>query len=259
MTTLAPIDIIRYHEEDSYFCEQIIEIDDRNGNPIQFIYNPAQEILHDNLSGRDLVIKAGQLGITTFFLARAFKKTMTKPNTNAVIVAHEEFLTTKLLSRVQTWYDRIPDPLNTNMGPLTKPSQSYKGANQKYFPEINSSFYIGTARAYVFGRGDPIHYFIGSEVAFWPDPWKILTPTMQRVPLEGEMVLESTPNGAGYNAFYQLITEALDGTGIWKLHQLTWWNEPMYRISKGSDFALEKDKGSLSFTEEEKNLIQLAG
>ncbi len=260
MTTTAQLlDIARYHTDDRYFCEQLIEIDDRDGNTIQFVYNPAQEILHGNLTGRDIVIKAGQLGVTTFFLARDFKATLTVPNTNSVVVAHEEFLTQKLLSRVQNWYDRIPDTIETDIGRLNKPRQSYKSANQKYFPELNSSFYIGTARAFVFGRGDPIHRFIGSEVAFWPDPMRILTPTMQRVPLSGEMVLESTPNGAGDNAFYELVMEALDGTGIWTLHELVWWLEPVYRIPRGSSYALLADRGDLAYSEEELNLIKRVG
>jgi len=260
MTTATQlIDIVRYHTDDRYFCEQLIEIDDRDGNMLQFVYNPAQEILHGNITGRDIVIKAGQLGITTFFLARDFKAVITQPNTNAVVVAHEEFLTTRLLSRVQTWYDRIPNIIETDAGPVKKPRQTHKSANQKYFPEINSSFYIGTARAFVFGRGDPIHRFIGSEIAFWPDPWRILTPTMQRVPLGGEMVLESTPNGAGDNAFYELVMEALDHAGIWTLHQLVWWLEPVYRIPKGSKYALTADRGNLTYTEEELNLVKTAG
>ena len=255
----GPLDIEKYHTDDRYFCEQLIEIDDRDGNTISFVFNPAQEILQGGLTGRDVVIKAGQLGITTFFLARDFKATITTPNTTSVVVAHEEFLTTRLLNRVQVWYDRIPKILETNVGNLEKPRQSYKGANQKYFPDINSSFYIGTARAFVFGRGEPIHRFIGSEVAFWPDPWRILTPTMQRVPRGGEMVLESTPHGAGDNAFYELVMEALDQTGIWTLHQLTWWLEPAYRIARGDKAALRADRGELFYTEEELALVKLAG
>jgi len=141
-TTSQLVDIARYHNDIKYFCEQIIEIDDRNGNTQQFVFNPAQEILHKNGTGRDVVIKAGQLGVTTFFLADAFKDTMTIPNTSSVVVAHEEFLTTLLLSRVQTWYNRIPDVIQTDIGPLSKPRQSHKSANLKYFPELNSSFYI---------------------------------------------------------------------------------------------------------------------
>ena len=86
-----------------YFCKHLIEIEDRDRNVIQFEFNPAQELLHNNLLRRDLIVKAGQLGISTFVLALNFKETLTVPGTTSVIVAHEEFLTTRLLQRVNTW------------------------------------------------------------------------------------------------------------------------------------------------------------
>ena len=261
VATQNPLDLVSLLSDTRYFQEHLIIIEDRNSRPQSFVYNPAQEILHGELTGRDIVVKAGQLGITTFFLARFFRDTLMIPGTTSVVVAHEEYLTQRLLNRTQVWYDRIPNVIETDQGPIKKQRMSHKGANEKLFPEINSVFYIGTARAFVFGRGDPIHRFLGSEVAFWPDVDRILTPTMQRVPLAGHMVLESTPNGAGDNPFYELVQEAIDGTGIWNLHTLVWWLEPEYRIPFGSEFALKPDRGSIldTLTTEEINIVELAG
>lgn len=260
MITTAPLNLVSLLGDIRYFQENLIIIEDRNSNQISFKYNLAQEILHGELTSRDIVVKAGQLGITTFFLARFFRDTLMTPGTTSVVVAHEEYLTQRLLSRTQVWYDRIPAIINTDMGPVKKQHMSHKGANEKLFPDINSVFYIGTARAFVFGRGDTIHRFLGSEVAFWPDVDRILTPTMQRVPLEGHMVLESTPNGAGDNEFYQLVQEAIEGTGVWTLHKLVWWLEPEYQISYGSPYALVPDQGHLQdISEEERNIAELAG
>ena len=177
-------------ESTKYFCENYVWIEDRNRNKIQFKYNPAQEILHREMTGRDICIKASQLGITTFFLARYFKDTILKPGTTSVVIAHEEFLTQRLLARTNTIYNNLPKRIKTNLGPLDIPKRKSDSSSQKSFPEINSVFYIGSARAYVFGRGEPIHRFLGSEVAFWPDADRILTPSMQRVPIEGQMILE---------------------------------------------------------------------
>lgn len=259
MTTATQLNLISLLGDMRYFQENLIIIDDRNSNQISFKYNQAQEILHGTLTNRDIVVKAGQLGITSFFLARFFRDTLMIPGITSVVVAHEEYLTQRLLQRTQVWYDRIPAIIETDQGPVRRQRMSHKGANEKLFPDINSVFYIGTARAFVFGRGDPIHRFLGSEVAFWPDVDRILVPTMQRVPLSGEMVLESTPNGAGDNTFYQLVQEAIEGTGIWKLHSLVWWLEPEYQIAKGSEYALLPDRGDLEITEEELNLIGAAG
>ena len=242
-----------------YFCENFIEIYDRNQQPIKFKYNPAQEIIHQELTGRDVVVKASQLGITTFFLARYFKDTIMKPGTTSVIVAHEEFLTQRLLSRMNIMYERLPDVIYTDRGPIKMPKRQSDSAHHKTFPEIDSVFYIGTARAHVFGRGDVIHRFIGSEIAFWPEPRKILDPLMQRVPIGGQMILESTPNGEG-NVFYEIVQEALEDQGRWNLIQLAWWLEPEYRIPLNSPYVKERHRGEIKdYTAEELAIVGVAG
>ena len=265
MTTKV-LDLEQLQNNDPYFYEHMILIEDRDRNIIPFRMNIAQEILYSDATSKDLVVKAGQMGITTFYLAKFFKDTITIPGTTSVVVAHEEFLTQRLLSRTDVWYNHIPDVIEIRMpdgsvGPMKKPHRSHSSANEKKFPIINSVFYIGTARAFVFGRGEPIHNFLGSEVAFWPDAWRILTPTIQRVPLgTGRMVLESTPNGED-NAFFELVNEALyDPDSIWKLHQLFWWLEPTYRLPIGDPEARRSDMGRIeNYTNDELELIRRVG
>lgn len=240
---------------DALFNERFIRIEDRNGHEIQFIYNPAQEILSSDFNGinRGLVIKAGQLGITTYFLARGFRKVITENNVTAVIVAHEEFLTQRLLHKVQVMYDRLP------FADDKKPVMHHSSSYEKSFPRRNSVFYVGTAGAKVFGRGEPIHFFLGTEIAFWADPDRILIPTEQRVPLDGEMWLESTPNGEG-NRFYHLVQEALGGNSIWTLVTLPWWLESEYKLPIGSKHALIGDMTKIvNFSQEEISLAIKAG
>mgnify|MGYP001571892862 CR=1 FL=1 len=246
--------------DDCLFLETLIYIDDRYSNIVKFELNAAQRILYDNLSPRNLVVKAGQLGITTFFLARGFKKVITEDNRTAVVVAHEEFLTQRLLRRIRVMYDRLPFPDSR------KPVMHHDSTYEKSFPKRNSTFYIGTAGAKVFGRGEPIHFFLGSEVAFWPDPNRIILPVEDRVPLEQgcEMTLESTPNGIGSsehpNVFYQLVEDARQGDSIYTLSALPWWLEPEYKLPYGSSYALEADRGHISnYTQEELDLIHRVG
>lgn len=260
MVTKSPLNFARLMQDDRYFFKHLIRIEDRNRKVMDFEFNPAQEILYNNLTGRDLVVKAGQMGITTFFLARYFKETVTHPGTTSTVVAHEEFLTQRLLHRTDVWYEMMPDEIvvempNGSLASMPKPRRQRNSSYEKTFPEINSVFYIGTARAYVFGRGEPIHRFLGSEVAFWPDPKRILDPTMQRVPLDGEMVLESTPNGED-NVFYEMVMEAYDDPNSrWTFHGLPWWLEAEYRIPKNSPIAPPIDRGELTLTSEELDII----
>ncbi len=253
MTTLTLPDLI--YGPDPLFFEWLIVIADRNGKEIKFTINQAQQILYDNLTGRDLVIKAGQLGITTFFAARGYKKVITHPNTTALLVAHEEFLTQRLLTRVQFMHDKLPLPDSI------KPQMGHSSSYEKSFPSINSTFYIGTAGSKVLGRGEPIHYAQLSEFAFWDDNSpgaceRILTPLMDRVPPDGEIIIESTPNGEGSprrpNKFYELIQEALtDYDAPWKLHELYWWLEEEYQLEIESPRTLMSDRGHITLNEEE--------
>jgi hypothetical protein len=185
MVTRTVYDLQKLYDPDAkYFAENLIEIEDRNRNRIRFILNPAQELLNGNITGRDIVIKAGQLGITTYFLARYFKEVITKIGTTAVVVAHQEHLTTRLLDRMRKMYNYMPDQYavrypDGHVEMMKKPPLKHDSAHEMSFPSINGVFYIGTARAYVFGRGEPIHRFLGSEVAFWPNADEILAPALQ--------------------------------------------------------------------------------
>lgn len=243
--------------DDKLFHETFILIDTREGSVIPFKYNPAQELLYSELTPRHLVVKSRQMGITTFLLARGFKKVITEKNVNAVIVANEEILTQRLLRRVQVMYDRLPIP--DHLKPVMAHSSSY----EKTFPSRNTTFYIGTAGSKVFGRGLPIHYFLGSEVAFWPDAWNILGPVMDSVPRNGELILETTPNGTGTdddpNIFHELVQEALGSNSTWGLTTLFWYREPYYRLKLGAQEALPRDRGHITeFSQEEINLAKLA-
>lgn len=234
-------------DDDRLYFETFIEIEDRNRNPMKFQLNPAQEILHAQTTNRTKIVKASQLGSTTFYLARYLKRTITIPGTTSVVMAHEKFITQRLLVRTQYMYDKIPTKL--------KPVMHHKSSYEKSFPKINSVMYIGTAGADVFGRGEPIHNFLGSEYFYWPDPERILVPTMQRVPMDGEIVLESTPNGASGYA-YDEIQKSIKGEDIWNVIALVWWLEPEYRIPRGSKHALPRDRGRLTYTGEEEALIR---
>lgn len=232
-------------------------IDDRDGNPISFKYNAAQELLQDRVDAqtkRLLVLKARQLGCTTFWLARAFKKWMTQNNHTSVIVAYEELLTQRLLNRVQLMYDRLPIPENK------KPKMTHKSANEKFLPSRNTVIYIGTAGSKTFGRGEPIHFFLGSEVAHWEEPNRILTPVFEAVPKSGEIILESTPNGEGTdkqpNVFYQMVKDCLDGDSSWELLSLFWWLEPEYKLPVGDSLAIAADRDRIAnFAADEQGLI----
>ena len=74
------------------------------------------------------------------------------------------------------------------------------------------------------GRGMTIHNLHCSEVARWPrDGEETLASLRAAVPVEGEIVLESTPNGAG-GVFYEEWQRA-EETGYTRHFFPWWWDE----------------------------------
>ncbi len=198
--------LARVLSDDKLAVETLFSIPPKHaeGTRQPFIFKPAQNKIYERMGLRTIVVKPSQVGSTSVITGIYFRRTMFKPDTTSVIVAHETFLAERLLNRTEVFYQSTPDAL--------RPRMDHSSATEKRFPDINSVMYIGTARAAVFGRGEPIHNLLFSEAAFYlPDAIdRIVKPSLQRVPADGTVVVESTPNGEG-GWFYEEVQAALAG------------------------------------------------
>ena len=228
-STLDLQSVARIISDDRLAVESLFAIPPKKatGHRVPFILRGAQVKLHENLTLRNLVVKPGQVGSTSYFTGIFFRRTMFRPDTTSVIVAHASFLSERLLNRTQIFYQSTPEAL--------RPRMDHSSATEKRFPDINSVMYIGTARAMVFGRGEPIHNLLFSEAAFYePDAIeRIVLPALQRVPPDGTVVIESTPNGEG-GYFFEEVQAALEGRSVFKLTTIYWWEEPDNYLPEGS-------------------------
>jgi hypothetical protein len=101
-------------------------------------------------------------------------------------------------------------------------------------------FYIGTAGARKFGRGDTITDLHCSEIAYWPDPKSLVSGLYQAVPYEGLIIEESTGNGVG-NYYHRGCINSYEGQGRFRLHFFNWLEFPEYAIP-----LTDRDKQNLS-------------
>ncbi len=69
--------------------ESMLNIPDKDGKDVPFKLNAAQSRLDDDLTGHDVIPKARQLGISTYFLARPLIKCLGMRNRRAVVIAHK--------------------------------------------------------------------------------------------------------------------------------------------------------------------------
>jgi len=203
----------------SKFALHFLKIQDKQKRLVPFVWNKAQAHFHAKRTGRDLILKARQLGFSTYIQGEMYRRTVTGTRTT-ITLAHDDDTTTKLRIMADRFHE------NCKFGDI-QPARQYANAAMTTYPEFDSAAYITTAGNIKAGRGGTYSDFHGSEVAFWKDAENIVAGAMQGG--DPDVILESTPNGAqGY--FYELCMEALRNDGIWKIHFYPWWWDDGYRI-----------------------------
>ena len=227
---------------EAVIMETMFMIADKSGQDVPFVLNSSQRKLDEALTGRDIIPKARQEGVSSYFLGRYTAACLGSRNVRAVVVSHEGEATQRLLSRVQYFLEHIRGP---------KAITGRDSLRAITFPKTNSSFWIGTAGSRKFGRGDTITHLHCSEYAFWPDAKGLMTGLLQAVPETGEIAIESTGNGIG-NDYYRRVMRAAQELSHWKCHFLTWTDFPEYSmevtdeeaayILKNLDKDFEEDK-----------------
>jgi hypothetical protein len=219
------------------YAEEYIKIVDKKGNQVALKQNSIQKRINQTKRKlrsqgklvRLIVLKPRQCGVSTDTQGNMLFNTATKDNRTGLIVAHTQPATTIIFEKAKYMYGNLP----AHVKPLIKASNAkelvfdrptgYKGKVKG----LNSKISIQVAGDLSIGRGDTIHYFHGSEFAFWPSPEgkgpkKQLSGIMAAMPktLDTEAVIESTANG--YNDFKELCDDAKDGKNEWTLLFFAW-------------------------------------
>lgn len=190
--------------------------------------------------GRHLILKARQLGISTIVQAHLFL-TAIRQSSRIGTLAHDDETTQKLRAMADMFWSQLPD--------ASRPERGIDNATTTSYPRTHSTVYIASAGSKQKGRGGTYSHVHGSEVAFWTYGSALLAGLLQGVPDNGEIILESTPNGQ-QGWFYEQCMKALDGDESWQLHFFPWWWDEEYRIA-----GAEIDH----YTGEEARLVELHG
>lgn len=218
------------------FSEKFLRILNKQEQLVPFKWNSIQRKLHASKTGRDLVLKSRQVGISTYEQGEIFRSLVTH-TTRALTLSHDD-TTTQILRQTA---DRFWEHCRFNN---FQPSKKYSNATMTTYPDFDSMHVIGTAGNTEVGRGGSYSRIHGSEVAKWKDANKLIAGAMQGG--NPAVVLESTPNGA-QGVFYEMCMEAMRGEGVWKLHFFPWWEDVTYKESCDSEYIVKR-------TDEEINL-----
>jgi hypothetical protein len=202
-------------------AEKLLMVRDREGVKKRLRANAAQRAFEQARGQRNIVLKARQMGMTTWVAGRFFLKTITACGVLTVQVAHTREAAEGIFRMVQRFWECLPEEMRD--GPLRR---SKANAGQMCFPELDSEFRVVSAGDESAGRGLTVQYLHCSEVSRWPgDAGATLAGLRATLAPGGEMVMESTPNGA-YGCFYEEWGRAASSNVV--QHFLPWWMEEAY-------------------------------
>jgi hypothetical protein len=224
----------------------LIKIQNKQGELVSFVANEAQRLYRRQAGTRNIVLKARQEGLSTEIEARIFHRACTREGYRAAIIAHERKATGRLKARIDLMYANLP----------VKPIAKYDSTSELVFHGMRSTIYTGTAGGRGFGRGDTLSQAHCSEFAFWPNPMMILNGLQEAVPAEGQIDVESTPNG--YNDFYQLCKSAMVGEVPYRLIFIPWFVHGEYKQAPGVPVNEWSDEEKVAAQKAEKYGVKLS-
>jgi hypothetical protein len=219
-------------------AEQLLLVRTREGRTAPLRANAAQRAFERRRGERNIVLKARQMGLTTWAAARFFLKTITQPGTLTLEVAHTQEAAEEIFRIVHRFVDWLPEEMRE--GPL---KTSRANVRQIVFPEMDSQYRVVSAGDRNAGRGLTVQNLHCSELARWPgDPAETLAGLRASMAPGAELILESTPDGVG-GCFHDEWQKAGE-TGMVR-HFFPWWMERRYRTGAVDEASLSEEERTL--------------
>lgn len=206
-------------------------IKDKEGRQSLFRFNWAQEEIYWGLHNFNIVLKARQLGITTFFAIYFLDMCLWNSNINAAIIADIQKNSREIfIDKVKFAYDNLNPVLKQFVQAHRDSATEMRFSNGSVF-RVSTSLRSGTVQLLhisEFGkicRESPIK---ANE---------IVSGALNTVQAGQFITIESTAEGRE-GAFYDLVKRAQDkqdrgevlGPMDFKLHFLPWWKENLYSL-----------------------------
>ncbi len=221
----------------------LLRVRGRSGEILPLAANSAQQAYEKSRGRQNIVLKARQMGISTWIAGRFFLKTITQPGTLTVEVAHNLEAAEQIFRIVHRFYELLPEGLRRGVLRTSRAN-----ARQLLFPELDSEYRVESAADGNAGRGMTIQNLHCSEIARWTgDAAETMASISAALVPNGELVLESTPNGA-YGYFYDQWQRAEEAGMV--RHFFPWWMENAYTWQPVKE---------CDWTEEERALAEMNG
>lgn len=211
---------------------------------VDFIPNEAQRYLIHNLSDRNLILKARQLGFSTLVCILWLDTALFSKNPiNCGIIAQDREAAEGLFGKVRFAYKHLPPELREAF-PLATENKS-----EIVFGHNQSRIKVATSM-----RSGTIHRLhiseFGKICAKFPDKAKeVMTGSIPAVPSSGILIIESTAEGQE-GEFYDLTQRAKALADMnrelthrdYKFHFFPWWKAAEYTLDPAGVILGRKDE-----------------
>jgi hypothetical protein len=226
----------------AFYSEQFLKIRNKQGKLIPFRLNDAQLIMEridryckeNGILRRYIILKARQMGMSTYTEGKMFHSTATNELTNTMIITQEDKATQNLFNMAKLYFDELPPVLKPMRKKCNEKAIVFENPTnditEKYNkPGLRSKYSVATANVTEAGRSNTLTNLHASEVAFWAKADITMTGLMQAVAdtPESLVILESTANGVG-GYFYDMWTQAVNGDNDFIPIFLPWFTDPGY-------------------------------
>lgn len=205
-------------------------IKDAQGNKVRFRMNWAQEDLYDNMHYYNVILKARQLGFTTFIMIYFLDSCLFNHNVSAGVIAHAREAAEDLFrNKIRFAYDEMPPWLKEQVSAKTDSARVLEFSN-------GSSISVGTSlRSGTFQRLLISEY--GKTSAREPEKAKeIKTGALNTVHAGQQIFIESTAEGQA-GEYYDIVKRAqsLAGKELTsmdpKFFFYPWFKNPSYVLN----------------------------
>jgi hypothetical protein len=170
----------------TYFCEKYLFIINKRNKRVNLKLNQAQRSIFDSVDKRFLkILKARQLGSSTFIAAFYFWKTLLNVNERTLVIAHQHESVKSIFRIYKTFYENLPAFL--------KFKTIGDSANMLEF-STGSYIKVGSANSEAVRGSSAVCNLHLSEVAFWDDMSNTIASVFQASSENPYIILETTAN-----------------------------------------------------------------
>lgn len=174
-----------------FYLERFCKIKGKEGRGLEsFILKPAQLDIFNTIQkhNRIIIMKARQIGFSTAVTGFLYHKTITTAGVSTAIVGYNNDLTAELLDKIKTFVRTTPGAM--------QPTIHYNSKYEISFPKVDSKILVLPSTENV-GRGYTINYALLTEVPFWDKAEEKLVTLEASVPINGKIIIESSPGAVG--------------------------------------------------------------